>query len=267
VSRTKFTTDKSRRIETARYQSGTEKVPNPFYEQHQRDVTEQEQRVVQEQQDVMKQQQYVEQYTADVQREGDTPNVSTGAEQNLHNAKSRLESERRSLKSAQDQLMQKQRALAGTEQYKDEPVYTDAQYTVTTHLLRASAQLTGALDSGPRGNLPVGRALVEEARDDERSGNNQAGVASDQLELPSTKLMEQALAELKAQINAGFQAYRASYKEKAESATSDDARVENFVIYVLLDPGSTDPSIDQRLQQLRGVPGAITLLGGSSPTS
>ncbi len=267
LGRAKFKTDKARRSESAQYQSGTKQVPNPFYEQRQRGVTEQEARVVQAEQDVMKQQQKVEQYRADVAREGDTPGTTTGAEQNLYNAENRLESERRSLESEQNQLMQKQRELANTSQYTEEPVYETVNYTVTTHTLRATAQLSGSLTLGDAPPIQLAQSLSEEARDDEHSGQSQAGVAPDPLDLPSQdslaqKLQGQALSVLESAINSGFNTYRAGYMEQAQGAANDDARVESLVLFTLLDPTQSDAQVDATLWQLRGIPSASALLRG-----
>ncbi|MCA9715735.1 MAG: hypothetical protein KC468_13740, partial [Myxococcales bacterium] len=269
LGKAKFTTDTARRDATARYQSGTKQVPNPFYEQRQRALLEQETRVTQAEQDVVKQQQKVEQYRADVQREGDTPNVSTGAEQNLYNAENRLESDRRSLQSEQNQLMQKQRELANTPQYQDEPVYETVTYPVTTHTLRASAPLRGAATLNAGEPLAINQDLAEEARDDEHSGHSAAGVAPDPLELPAKdalaqKLQAQALSVLEGQINAIFQRYRDGYRARVDAAASDDERVDALVIYTLLDPTTPDPALDATLLQLRGVPNASALLVGGA---
>lgn len=85
--RPKFKTSTTTRTETAQYQSGTQQVPNPFYQSKQDRVLDEERRLVDRENEVTKLENDVTRYEEQVAKEGDTPGTSTGAEQNLSRAR------------------------------------------------------------------------------------------------------------------------------------------------------------------------------------
>ena len=112
------------RSESARYQSGTKQIPNPFHKMAQDKVRDRERAVLEAEKEVTNQERYVAQYSQDVAREGDTPNTSTGAEQNLSNAQSRLDSARNRVNSERSQLQQARDDLGRTQPTTEEAVYS-----------------------------------------------------------------------------------------------------------------------------------------------
>ena len=100
VSNPRYRTEETSRNEVATYQSGTRQVENPFYRSKQEEVVREENRLLEYENEVTKLQSDVDRYRNDVAREGDTPNVSTGAEQNLYNAENRLEAARNNADAA-----------------------------------------------------------------------------------------------------------------------------------------------------------------------
>ncbi|MEZ4454439.1 MAG: hypothetical protein R3B09_33615 [Nannocystaceae bacterium] len=238
LQKARFTTDKRDRSESARYQSGTKQVPNTFYKMAQDKVSDQERRVLEAEKEVTKQEQYVAQYRKDVEKEGPSPNTSTGAEQNLYNAENRLESAQRNVQSERDQLQQRRDELQRTPQTKDEPVYTDVQYKITTHTLTATAKLVGGLTPAGGTKVDLGRELTTDAKDDAHDGVSAAGIAADPLQLPSHaelegRLADAAIAEVAGRIGEAFAAYRRSILDRA---SGDDDKVDRMVLFLLLDP-------------------------------
>lgn len=262
LPRARFTTDKSERSQSARYQSGTKQVPNTFHKMAQDKVFDQERRVLEAEKEVSKQEGYVAQYRKDVEREGPSPNTSTGAEQNLYNAENRLESANRNLLSERNQLQQRRDELQRTPQTKEEPEYATVQYKITTHVLSASTRLTGLLTPRTGERITIGRELSVQARDDAHDAQSVANIPADPLDLPSrdsleAQLAEAAVAELAARVGEAFGAYR---QRARDGATSDDDRVERMALFLLLDPTAGDPALDEALWQLRGIPQASARL-------
>lgn len=262
LQKARFATDKSDRSESAKYQSGTKQVPNPFYKSAQDKVADQERRVLEAEKEVSKQQQYVQQYQKDVAKEGDTPNVSTGAEQNLYNAENRLEAANRSLESERNQLQQRRDELQRTQPTTDEPVYTTVQYKITTHVLTASARVSGAITPKGGAKIEIGRELSAQAKDDTNDALPAANIAADPLDLPSKEALEgqladAALAEIGARVGQAFDAYR---KGVLDGGAGGDDRIDRMVLFLLLDPGAPDPALDDALWKARGIPDASARL-------
>lgn len=262
LPKARFTTDKSERSQSAKYQSGTRQVPNPFHKMAQDKLFDQERRVLEAEKEVSKQEGYVAQYRKDVDREGPSPNTSTGAEQNLYNAENRLEAANRNLLSERNQLQQRRDDLQRTPQTKEEPEYTTVQYKVTTHVLSATSKLTGLLTPRTGERITIDRELTTQARDDAHDAQSAANIPADPLDLPPREtlegqLAEAALAELGARIGEAFGAYRQGVRD---GATSDDDRVERAVLFLLLDAAAGDPALDEALWQLRGIPEASARL-------
>jgi len=258
----RFATDKKTRSESARYQSGTQQVANPFYKSAQDKVHDQERRVTDAEKEVSKQQAYVEQYRKDVAKEGPSPNASTGAEQNLYNAENRLEAANRKLLDERNQLQQRRDELQRTPQTKEEPVYTTAQYTVTTHVMTASARLSGSITPKSGAKIELGSELSTQAQDDAHDGLPAANVAADPLNLPSKselegKLLAEAEAELRARVAAAFEAHRQALRA---GGGGEDESVEKAALFLLMDARSEDAAADELIWKARGIPGASALL-------
>lgn len=261
----RFATDKRTRSESARYQSGTQQVANPFYKSAQDKVLDQERRVTDAEKEVSKQQAYVEQYRKDVAKEGPSPNTSTGAEQNLYNAENRLEAANRRLLDERNQLQQRRDELQRTPQTKEEPVYTTAQYTVTTHVMTASSRLSGSITPKSGAKIELGSELSTQAQDDAHDGLPAANVAADPLNLPPKselegKLVAAAEAELMARVAAAFEAHRQALRA---GGGGEDESVEKTALFLLMDARSEDAAADELIWRARGIPGASALLRGA----
>ena len=266
VGKPRVKTDKSRRPATARYQSGTTQVQNPFYKQAQDDVLAEEKRLVDAENEVTKQEQYVTKYSADVAREGDTPGVSTGAEQNLSNAQSRLEAARRNIQSQRDAVIRAKEKLSNTPQTKEEAVFSTHTYDVTTHTLTASVVIKGTIKHADgRPATVINTPLEVKATDDAHPAQDIAGVTEDPLALPSQveladKLYGEAASPVRAAVDESFNGHRAHLLQTADAAQGD-ARLEGLVRYILSDPGNVDPAVVQSVFSVSGVPAAGQLLG------
>ncbi|MBN2359770.1 MAG: hypothetical protein JXR83_09975 [Deltaproteobacteria bacterium] len=266
VSRPAFDTQLRRRNETARYQSGTQQVANPFYQTRLDAVADEQRRLTEYENEVTKLENAVTRYQADVAREGDTPNVTTGAEQNLYNAQNNLESARRRVIDQRNQLQRARDELAREPQFKEEPAYSSLVYTVTTHTLRASAALRGTIEHADRRpELPLAADLVVEAQDDEHPPQRTAHLAGDPLQLPSqtdlaNQLYGQGSERLAAAILESHDGFRQALLRRGQTAPSDGERIDAYVIYYLADPGAVDPATVNALAQLSGIPDAPAAL-------
>lgn len=267
-SKPKFTTDKRERQESVQYQSGTQQVENPFYKMAQDDVLDEERRLMERENDVTKQEQYVDQYTADVAREGDTPGTTTGAEQNLSNARSRLEANRRSLADQRNTLMRAKEKAASTEQTKQEPVYSTHSFTIVTHVFTATVQAKAKLEhTDGRPGLAMDQPLSASAEDDTHSAQNVAGVAEDPLSLPGKDelaggLYGQTAPTVGQLVADSFAGYRAGLLAQATAATDPAEQLDLLLRYVIVDPQYADAKIVADILTLSGVPDAAALLLG-----
>lgn len=266
VGKPKFATDKQKREESVQYQSGTKEVPNPFYKQAQDDVLDEERRLVERENEVAKQEQYVAQYQADVAKEGDTPNVSTGAEQNLYNAENRLEAAQRALADQRNVVIRAKEKAASTPQTSEEPVYSTHTYTITTHVLTATVQVKAQLvHADGRPPLEIDQPLSVSAQDDEHAEQRVAGVAENPLDLPSKdalagQLYTQAASAVGGVIAASFSGHRQAVLDQARAATDPGEKLELLLRTVIADPRSADPQVVAEIFTLSGVPEAATLL-------
>ncbi len=267
VSRPLFDTTRSTRNATATYQSGTQKVDNPLYKQRQDKVGEEEHRLGEAEREVSRCEDYVQQYQGEVDREEKKPNVTTGADQNLYNAKSNLRSARERVGEARSQLQQARDALRSESQFRDEPVYSEHNYTITTHVLRGKARLEGAIElSDKRPKIDLAQGLETESHDDEHAAQPIAHLACDPLELASEQtlsqeLYKQALQRVEKGVSESFAGFRRALLEQSKTA-APAGRLNLLVTYALTDPHEVDPAALVQLQSLSGVPDAIGLLTG-----
>ena len=265
LPRPRFTTDKNTRSESARYQSGTKQIPNPFHKMAQDKVRDRERAVLEAEKEVTNQERYVAQYTQDVAREGDTPNTSTGAEQNLSNAQSRLDSARNRVNSERSQLQQARDDLGRTQPTTEEAVYSTVDYKITTHVLTATSRLTGSITGRGGVKVDIARDLAQSATDEAHDAQSLANIPENPLQLPpretlEAQIREAAFAELSASIGLAFAAYRQSLLDAAKQATSDDDRADKLVRFMVVDSSASDPAIDETLWKLRGIPDASARL-------
>jgi tetratricopeptide (TPR) repeat protein len=266
IGKPKFGTDKQTREQEAQYQSGTKQVPNPFYKSAQDDVLDEERRQVEAENEVTKQEQYVSQYSAEVSREGDTPGVSTGAEQNLWNAESRLESAQRSLQDQRNAVIRAKEKAASTPQTSEEPVYSTHRYKITTHILTATVQVKAQLEHADgRPPISIDQPLTASAQDDENAAQSVAGIAEDPLSLPSkdelaAQLDGQAAPMVGAVIAESFAGHRQGLLAQAGAAAEPTQKLELLLHHVISDPRSVDAQVVADILALSGVPDAATLL-------
>jgi tetratricopeptide (TPR) repeat protein len=266
IGKPKFDSDKQTREQEAQYQSGTKQVPNPFYQSAQDDVLDEERRLVDAENEVTKQEQYVSQYSADVAREGDTPNVSTGAEQNLWNAESRLEAAQRSVQDQRNAVIRAKEKAASTPQTSEEPFYSTHRYTITTHILTATVQVKAQLEHADgRPPISIDQPLTTSARDDENAAQSVAGVAEDPLYLPSKdelagQLYAQVASPIAAVIAESFAGHRRALLAQAAGVAEPNEKLELLLRHVIVDPRNVDPQVVAEILALSGVPDAAALL-------
>lgn len=268
LAKPKFSTDKQTRQESAQYQSGTQQVENPFYKMAQDDVLDEERRLVERENEVTKQEQYVDQYSAEVAREGDTPGVTTGMEQNLSNAQSRLEAARRAVEDQRNQVIRAKEKAASTPQTKEEPVYSTHSYTVTTHSLSASTQLTAKLSHADgRAPLTLEQPLSVAAQDDAHPAQDIAGIPENPLQLPSkdelaAQLYAQAAPVVGQLVAESFAGYREQLLTQAKAASEPGEKLDLLMRYVIVDAANAEPQVIADVLALSGVPDAGALILG-----
>ena len=266
VARPKFRTDTTTRTETASYQSGTQQVENPFYKSKQDSVLQEEQRLLDKENEVTRLESDVDRYRSDVAKEGDTPNVSTGAEQNLYNAENRLESARRSVEDQRRQVQRAKEDLARESPTKEEPVFSELQYTITTHTLTAETSFEASIKhSDKRPAVEVSVPLSTQATDDAHPAQSVANVPEDPLQLPpksqlTTELYGRALAEAQGAISKSFDDWRNALIETAMAAGTDDERVDWLAIYIITNPDSVSPKVPADISAFRGIPDPVKIL-------
>jgi hypothetical protein len=266
ISRPRFETERSRRTEFARYQSGTRQVENPFYARAQDDVIDEERRLLERQKDVARYQADVERYRGYVQDEGPSPNTSTGAEQSLYNAENRLERAREQVIDQRERVLRAKEELADTDQFKVEPVYRDHQFTVTTHTRVAAATVEAEIrHSDDRKPIHVSSKVYARASDDAHPAQSIANVPENPLNLPSDaalagKLFEDAVAPVARAISDSFEAWRALLLTQAGAAGAVQELANTYAIYVLTNPGYCDPKVVADLTDITGIPDPVEVL-------
>ena len=258
----KFSKNSTSLEKSIRYQSGTKQVDNPFYKTKQDKVVNEERRLVQAEKDLSKAESDVSRYQDAVAKEGPTPNTSTGAEQNLSRAKSSVESRRRSLNSQRDTLQRAKEDLSKTDKTKEEPVYSEHSYTVTTHTLSGTQQLSGLFKSAK--NVSFGHLAGTRASDSTHRGHDASKLKADPLQLPGKSSLVPSLYRENASYLLGlgfdnFQKWRKAMLEVGKGAASDNARLNAFAVYILTDPANVDEEVTKEIELFRGIPNVTKL--------
>lgn len=266
LGRARFSNDRKTRSESARYQSGTKQVPNPFYKQKQDDLVREQKRLTDYENDVTEAEQDVSEYQQRVADEGPTEGVSTGAEQGLSRAESDLERARRNVQDQRNRVQRAREELADEPQTKEEPVYSQHQYTVTTQTLTGTLKYEAKLEhEDGRKPLTSEATLSVSASDDTHPAQPIANVAEDPLQLPSkgeltAQLHQKALQRTRALVADSFGKWRASLVEKAMAASNDDERVDLMAIYIVTDPANVTAKVPADISAMRGIPDAVKVL-------
>ena len=229
-------------------------------------MLDEERRLVDDQNEVTDLENDVMRYQEAVAKEGDTPNVSTGAEQNLSNAKSRLESARRSVQDQRNAVQRAKEELAREPQTKEEPVYSNHSFSIVTHTLLGELKVDAKLTHAD-GRTPIQKIQLAtvSAADDAHPPQDIAGVREDPLNLPSqaalsVELYDKALQQGRALVGQSFSDWRNTLVEQAMAAPSDDQRVDMMVIYIVTNPANVTPKVPADLSALRGIPDAVRVL-------
>jgi hypothetical protein len=266
LSKAAIDSSTSTRRESASYQSGVRSVENPFYRSRLDRVTDEERRLVDYENDVTRLENDLARYQSDVAREGPTPNVSTGAEQNMWNAESQLESARRRVVDQRNQLQQAREELRREPPTREEPVYSELLFTVTTHTVRAASSLKASIEhSDGRPAQENGGPLEALASDEEHAEQPLAGVPADPLQLPpreafSEELSRQAGERLVALVLESFAGHRQKMLERAQAATGSEEKLDGLVGYLLADLGNAPGEVVAEVARLSGVPDPIGAL-------
>lgn len=266
LGNSKITRSKQSTVRSAQYQSGTRQVPNPAYKRAQDNVLQEERRVLDRQKDVTRLEQNVQRYQQQVAREGDTPNRTTGAEQNLSNEQSRLTSARRNLQSQQEQLLRRKQELANVPQTIEEPIMATLSYPVDTHTVVASLPMDiEIVHADKREPLSMTKIIGVNASDSTHAAYPIARVAADPLNLPSPAFMlnqvyNSALKQTQKTMLQSLSSYRAGLLDAAKNVDNDGQRIHQYVIYLLLDPTQASPEVIAEINSKRGIPDAHKLL-------
>jgi hypothetical protein len=144
-------------------------------------------------------------------------------------------------------------------------VYSNVDYKITTHVLTASARLTGSITSKAGAKQDIARDLVQTATDEAHDAQSLANIPENPLDLPpretlEAQLREAAFNELTASIGLAFAAYHQSLLDAAKQAADDDDRADKLVRFIVVDSAASDPAIDETLWKLRGIPDASARL-------
>ena len=252
---------------TARYKSGTRQVPNPAYKNRQDDILREQRDQERYQQDVLRLERDVSRYQEQVAREGPSPNVSTGAEQNLSRAQSELSRARDNLSRQLQRVLRAQEEAARTPQLIEEDVYSDLTYPVNTHSVRGELSLHARVaHADARPALATQQILSTSASDTEHAAYAVANISLDPLSLPSQdelteRLKAQAAASAADALLGSLTSHRQALLAQAQASQAEGERVHRLVVYILLDPTRVEPQVERELEQRRGVPASVKLLG------
>lgn len=266
VSRPNFQTKSRTRTETTRYQSGTKQVQNPRYASAREDVTYEEGQLVKKQEDLSRYQKDVDDDRAWVAKEGPSPGTSTSAEQSLSRSQSSLDRARSAVDRQRRKLQRTRETLARTEQFVEEPVYRDLNYTITTKTRVATANVSITVEHPDgRKRIAFNTDLATSASDDSHRAYPQANIAEDPLRLPpdadlATLLHNGAADPVWTTITQSFAGWRDTLRAQAAQASSDPERANFYAIYVFTAPSSVDPDVLADLKELTGIPDADRVL-------
>lgn len=265
VGRPSFSTQRSNSQRYKDYISGTRLVENPQYINRQNDLEREQRDLFRYEDDLSRAERDVDRYMDQVAREGDTPGVSTGAEQSLSRAQSDLERARDNVDRARRRVRDAERQLNDTPPNIEEDVYSTLEYSVTTHTRLAKMSLDLRMTD------PQGEELVQSFRpalsasDETHRAYPIADIPEDPLDLPSdasleTQLFSSAINSSFSTANTTFQKHRQAVLADAFAQQDQGLRVHHYVIYILMDPSSVDQRVLDEIADLRGIPDAAGLL-------
>ena len=261
-----FDRSQSTHTEVVEYQSGTREVPNPRYERYERELNREKKELLEAEQEVDYQREQVDRYRTQVAQEGPSPNTSTGAEQNLSRAESRLDSARRDLESQRRRVQRAYDQLDRTDRYRQEAVYDELAYTVTTHRIDGHLRLRGELEGAD--TISIDQELGVSASDAQHPAQAPADIAADPLTLPPesklvAQLYERASAHAAKVLEGQFEDYREQLIEEDGEVEARE-RVDALVRYLVLDPTRFDEGAVAEIDELTGIPSADALVRGAA---
>jgi len=264
VSEPRIGTDREVREGRGEYQAGTRQVLNPRRLDLEARMSELNDTTNKNERDARAADEDVRQAMDAVDREGPTPDVVTPAEQRLDDARARREAVRvhmnevrRLSQATRDDLMREPPFLL-------EPVMRGLSYDIELRTVRAMSLLTTTLGLRNKPSTPLTRPIEVGASDTSWAPQPLLSLPGDPSILPSDHelmdmLVDALTAALGAQIQSAFS--RAVTEQRARAMALDgDARVEQLVVYLAMDPAVADPEVDALLWEVRGIPASATLL-------
>jgi hypothetical protein len=254
------------RTERTRYQSGTRQVENPVYRSRQRDLEREERELMNTQNDVTRLENDVARYRDAVARYGPSPGTSTGAEQNLSRAQSQLQRERENLIRQRERVQRARERLADEPPTRDEPVYSELEYLVETHVMTASATVSLEVEHDDSRPEITRRVVVQsEASDETHNAFPTANLSADPLDLPDRARLEselpaRAAGAAGAAIEASFGSWREALLARALAEPDDAKKTDLLAIYVVTDPERVDPRVPVELKAATGIPDVVATM-------
>lgn len=248
------------------YQSGVKQVANPFYESKLRTVQDEERRLSEAENDVTKLENRVSQYEQDVAREGDSPNTTTGAEQNLYYARNDLQRARDKVISQRQTVVRAKEDLAREQQFKEEPVYKTWNFQKIKVTRTATARLTLRVKHPDgRPDSVVNEDVTVAVSDEMHEAQSVAQLAADPLVLPTeadlrVSVRDAATERARTEILRDFAEWRGNVLKEAMARSNVDERVELLVRYVVADPKSADPAAVSELASHRKISDVLGVL-------
>jgi len=246
------------------YQAGTMQVPNPRRGPLEQRALDLERSAIDGERDVARSDEEARQAALEVEREGQTPDITTPAEQRLFDARARLDAARADLIERRAQLQRARDDLAREPPFLLEPVMRTHSYDIELLTVRAMSVLTTTVGLRNKPSTPLTRPVTVAASDTTWSAQPILNLPGDPANLPSDRELEAMLAdaltnELSAQIQAAFARVVDDQRARA-MALDGDARVEQLVVFLAMDPAVADPEVDALLWEVRGIPAAGALL-------
>lgn len=246
------------------YQSGTQQVPNPFYESRLRDLEREERRLMDAENEVTRKENSVTDYEERVSRE--EPEVSSSTRSGLQSARNSLQSARDRVVSARKDVMRAREALNREPQTKEEPVYSSHEYAVETHVRQANATLSLRILGLKKDDIevPLGVSASDETHGSQPS---MTGVGADPLVLPSKAqltaiLVDDAMNQLMKEMLVIFDTWRGSILTQAARELDEGKRVDLLVQYLVVDLERPDGQVSAEIKALRGIPDALNAITG-----
>lgn len=248
-----------------KYKSGTKQRPNPKIKDLEGDIKSKQRKIDDIRRNQIPARQRAKAQQEKLARTTKIKNTVSGHLRSAQNEQKRIDGYNKEINDLQRDISNIQTKIASTPRTISEDVFSTHTYTITTHTLTVSAPYSASVQhSDGRSALNERKSLSTSESDTTHPAQPRINKGADPLNLPSaasltSRVYGQTGAATRAVIMGSLRSRQDALLQQGKRA-SGSARLDAYVLYLLLDPSTDDKPVAQDILKATDIDGARALV-------